>query len=97
MERVYSNRFLRMEVQRLSRARESGTIDHDDGNAIVEACERLHYTERTYPGIIRHSKLARSARMAGSGLAPAFRVLPRGGIWRSHSEQVRGQAERRRL
>jgi ribosomal protein S12 methylthiotransferase accessory factor len=46
---------VRFAVERLVR---SGTLSRDDGKAIVEAGARLHYTERTYPTILSHSKLA---------------------------------------
>ena len=46
---------VRFAVDRLVR---SGTLNRDDGAAIVEACVQLHYTERTYQAIFAHSKLA---------------------------------------
>ena len=42
-------------VERLVR---SGTVSRSDGTAIVDACQRLHFTERTYPNILRNSTLA---------------------------------------
>jgi ribosomal protein S12 methylthiotransferase accessory factor len=41
-----------------SRLVRSGTLDHQVADAIFAAAKALHYTERTYPNIIRHTKLA---------------------------------------
>jgi len=47
---------VRYAVERLVR---SGTISRVDGDALIDACAQLHYTERTYENIFRTSKLAR--------------------------------------
>src|SRR5439155_16197191 len=46
---------VRHAVERLVR---SATLTRDAGNAILEACAQLHYTERTYQNIFKASKLA---------------------------------------
>lgn len=46
---------LRYAVDRLVR---SATLSRDAGHALVEACTRLHYTERTYEAIFQNSALA---------------------------------------
>lgn len=46
---------VRFAVERLVR---TGTLNHVDGRAIVDACASLHYTERTYPRILEQSALA---------------------------------------
>jgi ribosomal protein S12 methylthiotransferase accessory factor len=46
---------VRYAVERLVR---SGTLNRGDGNAIIESCLHLHYTERTYRRILTQSKLA---------------------------------------
>ena len=46
---------LRYAVDRLVR---SATLSRDAGNALVEACARLHYTQRTYAAIFENSSLA---------------------------------------
>jgi ribosomal protein S12 methylthiotransferase accessory factor len=48
---------VRYAVERLVR---SGTLSRADGASIVEACAGLHYTDRTYPQILAHSRLARN-------------------------------------
>lgn len=48
---------VRYAVQRLVR---STTLGREDGEALVQACSDLHYTERTYANIFRHSTLARN-------------------------------------
>ena len=46
---------VRYAVERLVR---SATLSRDAGNALIEACLALHFTERTYGNIIKNSKLA---------------------------------------
>lgn len=48
---------VRYAVERLVR---SATLSRSAGDAILEACARLHYTERTYKTILRTSKLAQN-------------------------------------
>lgn len=45
---------IRYAVERVVRSR---TIDRATGDAIIAAAERLHYTERTYTNVFRHSLL----------------------------------------
>ena len=47
----------RYAVDRLVR---SATLSRDAGNALVEACARLHYTQRTYTQIFQNSPLAQN-------------------------------------
>lgn len=46
---------VRYAVERLVR---STTLSRDAGNALIEACAQLHYTQRTYGAIFRNSALA---------------------------------------
>jgi ribosomal protein S12 methylthiotransferase accessory factor len=46
---------VRYAVERLVR---SATLSRDAGDALIDACARLHYTERTFKNIFRNSKLA---------------------------------------
>ncbi len=46
---------IRYAVERLVR---SATLPRPDGEAIIAAAEKLHYTARTYPAILRESALA---------------------------------------
>ena len=48
---------VRYAVERLVR---SGTISREDGDALIDVCAQLHYTERTYKNIFRTSKLAQN-------------------------------------
>lgn len=49
---------IRYAVDRLVR---SATLPREAGNALIETSEKLHFTERTYPNIIRQSVLAHNA------------------------------------
>ena len=61
---------VRYAVDRLVR---SGTIARDRGASIVEACAKLHYTQRTYPEILRSS--ARASDRDGEDLVRLLRTF----------------------
>lgn len=48
---------LRYAVERLVR---SATIGRDDGNALIDACSKLHFKQRTYKTIFENSKLSQN-------------------------------------
>ena len=69
---------VRFAVERLVR---SGTLNRGDGDEIIEACIRLHYTERTYKRIFNESKLA-----ANKDVEDVIRLLKTFNLKRDDSE-----------